>query len=799
MTLRKRTFLTIVLTLICLMSLLHLVLSGMLFDKFASLEGRQMRRDMHRVVNALEHDLHELSRTAEDWGAWDETRHFVQGTNDAFVSDKLRKETFVNSRLNLVLFANSSHQIVFGRSFDLEHQRPGSIPQNLSGYLTTHPELLQHSDPRDSSAGVILLPEAPLLVAICPISSSRYESVAGTLIIGRYLTPHEVERLSALTDIHLNVYRLDDPQMPTHGKTALAALLGNAPFFLQSLRSQEVASYTVYKDIVDQPALLLVTTSPCIVGMNSLLLALLVAGLVFSLVTMLIIEKLFLSRLAHLSAAIDQVRSSGNLATRLTVTGNDELSNLSDAINRMLMALEKSYQRQQHLIEQLNYQVHHDVLTGLANRVDLEQRIQQVILQAQQPGGWPAVIFIDIDRFKLINDTLGHHSGDRVIQQVVQRFRSCIHPDDLFVRMGGDEFVIVVYHLRHHQQMAQMAQRLLDTLQAPLAFDGYEVFVTASIGISIYPGDGQDSTTLLRHADNALHYAKQRGKNSYAFFSERLHIATLDHLALENDLHRACASGELELYYQPQVDLLTGAIVGVEALVRWNHPRRGLLSPGNFIPLAEESGLIVPIGRWVLQQVCRQNVIWQQSGYPPIRISVNVSAAQFYQARFAHMVVSITEESELDPRWLELEITESLMMHDSENVVNELTHLRALGITIALDDFGTGYSSLAYIQNLPIDVIKIDQSFVQAIDVPDSQSTQASMNIIRVTTMLAHSFGLRVVAEGMETIQQYDHLRTAGCDVGQGYLFGRPLPSTVLGELLEAQIPQVVLGQYTTV
>jgi diguanylate cyclase (GGDEF)-like protein/PAS domain S-box-containing protein len=441
---------------------------------------------------------------------------------------------------------------------------------------------------------------------------------------------------------------------------------------------------------------------------------------------------------------------------------------------------------QRQLADQLTYQAQHDALTGLPNRLLFRDRLQQAIVQARQQGRLVGLLYIDLDRFKLINDTLGHAAGDRLLYQVTQRLQACIRSGDTLARMGGDEFTVVLNGLEDVQGAIRVAQRILQACQEPFSVVGHELFVTASIGVSFYPTDGDNTEELMRKADQALYRAKERGKNSYQLSTPAIDDAVLARLSLESQLRGALGRGELLLYYQPQIEVNSGQVVGFEALLRWRHPELGLISPASFIPLAEESGLIVPIGSWVLREACRQSRAWQEAGYPRLKIAVNVSTLQFAQADFIETVVQALNDSELAPNWLQLELTESLLMHNHQDTAAKLAELRRLGVTIAIDDFGTGYSSLAYLRQLPIDALKIAQPFVREIGV-NLKNTPNDLAIVTAVTNLAHSLGMRVIAEGVETKQQLAFLDGIGCNEMQGYLVSPPLPTEKLEAVLKRE------------
>jgi len=447
--------------------------------------------------------------------------------------------------------------------------------------------------------------------------------------------------------------------------------------------------------------------------------------------------------------------------------------------------------------DKIRYLAYYDILTTLPNRYLFHDRLKQAMAHAERNRQLMAILFLDIDNFKQINDTLGHSAGDQLLQDIANRLLSGMrkadsisrlsdgtseYPGHVVARIGGDEFTVLLTDVSNTQDAAKAAQRLLSALSEPFIIGDNEVFITASVGIAVYPSDGKDIETLLINADVAMYEAKKHGKNNYQYYLESMNKFAVKRFTVENKLRRALDHNEFMLFYQPQIDITTGKVIGVEALIRWLQPDLILIKPDEFIPLAEESGLIIPIGEWVLRTACAENRIWQKAGLKPIRTTVNVSSIQFSQNNFVDGVSQILSDTGLDPSYLQLELTERTIMRDSQSTIMKLHSLQDMGIEIAVDDFGTGYSSLNYLKRFPLSTLKIDYSFVKDLD-----TSADDRAIVTAIVSLAHNFNLKVIAEGVERRQQMAFLYQCGCEGVQGQLICPPVNSVILGEFIHKQ------------
>ncbi len=527
--------------------------------------------------------------------------------------------------------------------------------------------------------------------------------------------------------------------------------------------------------------------------------------------------------LQNLTTGVERLATE-DYETRVAVTSRDEIGVLSLAFNKMAEDLSVGHAaliEHRHLLEariaertedlgkaniQLKQEVHerklaaerieylayYDSLTALPNRSLFSKLLNQSLGMARRYGGSLAVLFIDLDRFKNINDTLGHEAGDLLLQEVAKRFKQCLRVSDVVARLGGDEFVVLLPKLQDPKDVGGIAHKLLAAASKSFTAIGQEFHVTASIGISIFPEDGDDERTLMKHADIAMYQAKEEGKNNFQLYSAERNANSFEKLALESSLRRALERGEFQLHYQPKIDLKSGRIAGMEALLRWLHPDLGMVAPAKFIPVAEETGLIVAIGRWVLKTACAQNVAWQKAGLPHLSMAVNLSARQFMDDHLLHDVNSILSETGMDPALLELEITESMLMHNVGKAMAILQEFRDLGVRLAVDDFGTGYSSLSNLKRFPIDTIKVDRSFIH--ELPGDPETRG---ITEAIIAMGKALSMTVVAEGVETKEQAEYLRKHACDEFQGYYFSKAVTASKFAELLKSEMAVAEEGLLT--
>jgi diguanylate cyclase (GGDEF)-like protein len=540
----------------------------------------------------------------------------------------------------------------------------------------------------------------------------------------------------------------------------------------------------------------------------------LIASLLVTFVLSAQLQRIITDPLLRLSAIARQVSTDKNYSVRVIGEGKDEIGNLITDFNTMLdeiqsrdnelrenrlqleervarrtreleianEQLELSKEQAESVASRMEYHAHHDALTGLPNRILLNDRITSELAHARRQQTNAALLFLDLDRFKIINDSLGHAVGDQLLRVIARRLNNCVRDEDTVARLGGDEFMILLPRISGSADAGRIAKKIIECLVDPISCNGHELHITTSIGISIYPYDGTDAETLIKHADISMYRAKELGRNKSVYYTAEMNAGSRKQLAMETNLRRALEKNQLKLFYQPKIDISRNMIVGVEALLRWEHPTMGFISPLDFIPVAEDTGLIVPIGEWVLHTAFKQLQQWHNAGFSNLTVAVNLSSAQLSRPGFEDVVELALVESGLDASMTELEITENVAMENIDSAIIILEKLKCMGVSIAMDDFGTGYSSLSYLRRLPIDIVKIDKSFVR--EIPDSAE---DVTIAQTIIAMAKSLKLSPIVEGVENVRQLNFFRQQGVHIVQGYLFSKPVEASELLKMLESQ------------
>ena len=749
---------------------------GLYFEKFILLqEENQIKTAVEGISTYLQEQFTKNLGTANDWGHWNDTYEFVETLNADYVKNNLDESTFENLNLNFMIFTDLNDRIIYQLYYSTEDHEFTSFPEDFE--LTD--ERLSFLQIEEDVSSILQLGDAFYYVSSTLVTDSIVEEEAnGRLIIGREFTSAAVIDLEQISGWRFYFVSAIDDLSQTETATEHTRILQQSysddkdyiklillvenPYQVQeSLQIDFEMPRTLYLSSIES------TISFAI--LNTLLFALGAALVVLALTRFL--TKPFDDLLQDVS----MIDTSKSKYPKLSETGNQEFFFLRKSINALLGKIENNQ-------EKISHMALHDALTNIPNRVLFNELLDEEIRSSRLTGQIFGVVFIDLDEFKSVNDILGHEIGDELIQQVVQRIKQTIIKDDVVARFGGDEFLLILKNVFDIANLEKKISHILQLFNEPFVLKGNEFFVTCSAGIAVYPADGETPDQLLKNADMAMYNVKNRGKNAYAFSSLFMKEDLTECLELTNHLYRALERNELEVYYQPQISVVNNKIVGFEALLRWNHPSKGLLLPGKFISLAEHTRLINPIGQWVLETVCRQIKQWQELNLNSIKIAINVSPIQFLDPDFLGMIRATITEFDIDPKFLEIEITESIATNKSLNIKPVLHELKKIGVSIAIDDFGTEYSSLSRLKTLSVDRIKMDMQFVHSISRSEKDDA-----IAKIIIQLAKNLEMNVIAEGIETENQMRFLTTNACDEVQGFYYYRPMQAVDAEKLLFEQ------------
>jgi len=748
------------------------ILNNIMIKQIVKLERDRIAEDILRTKNTVSKQIGNLYNTAYDWAVWDDTYKFIADKNELYIKANIVSEVFVNLNLNLMIYVNASGTIVYESSFDKSEQKFKPVPSSINEFLIQS-SIIKNIDPNFSIKGIVNFPEGPMIIASSPILKSNGEGpVLGNFLVGYYLDEVYIKDLADQLKLQLSINpytKSINENMNLGPDTIIYHNISDnvveATFVLNDINGQPVSQLTLQKD----RAIYQSGKS----GVNAVSAYIwLLSGLCILILSIYMRQNILL-KLKYISNEVRSIGNDKDFSRRLKPqVNNDEFGIVSDEINGMLDSLQKAD-------EEIKYNSNHDPLSELPNRRLLTEIMAHAISQASRRERMMAVVFLDLDDFKMINDTKGHEFGDHILKKVALRLSLSLRESDIISRIGGDEFVILLENIEDIENAKNAANKIQKCFNDIFTSGDNEVFLTCSMGISIYPTDGIDSETLIKNADIALYKAKELGKNQFAFCSALMKSTVIENMHLSNMLHHALERNELELWYQPQISNQSKRIIGLEALLRWNNPELGMIPPSKFIPIAEQNGLIIPIGEWVLKIACAQNIMWQQAGYPKIVMAVNLSIKQFQNDNLVETVKNVLMETGLDTKYLELEITESIAMKEKSHIIEALDKFEAMGISLAIDDFGTEYSSLNYLKNLPINRIKIALPFIQGI----SKNEKDEAIIVSIIN-LAKNLGMNVIAEGVETESQLNFLVTNSCDAIQGYYFYKPLTVSEITNLL---------------
>jgi diguanylate cyclase (GGDEF)-like protein len=795
-------------TTVLLITALRLLSSRMLLRSYADLEQQSVTRNLQRAGHAFEQLGSDLHLKTVNWSEWDDTYKFMADHNKAYLESNMAESGLATMQMDVVMLLDTRRRIFFARPVKREAGNKPPVPQRILSALNddTSSEALFRR--REGFFGVIRQPGGPLLISARPILTTTGKGPArGWLLFGRYFDAGEIKRLAERTRLNLQTHQVDSADIPGDCRQALRSLSDSRPLLVRPLDGDTVAGYTQVRDIFNRPLLLMKIQDRRSIylqgvhSMNYLMRLIVTAALIFSIVTLAVLEFFVLSRISHLSMQVERIGDDSQSLSRVNIPGRDELSWLAGKINGMLDTLAENARRireseeklraysenLEQIVEertqQIEHQAFHDALTNLPNRDLFIDRLAHAQSRARRQKRGVGVIFMDMDNFKLINDSQGHEAGDILLIAIAERLKACVRPGDTIARLGGDEFTVLLEDLLCPEDAVGVAGRIMESLRGSIRLPQSEVFASGSIGIAYSVDSTESPEVLLRNADTAMYQAKANGKGGYVVFNQSMNDRVVERMEVEIGLRRALEQGEFRVYYQPLLNLETGRVSGIEALVRWEHPTRGLVSPGQFIPIAEETGLIVPLGYWVLEEACHRTKSWQEEypDEPPLTVNVNLSGRQLQREDVVERVAAILEKTGLDPQYLKLEITESVLMADLDEAAARLHQLKGLGVKLAIDDFGTGYSSMSTLNAFPVDTVKIDRAFISRL--ADDEDAAA---VVAAIVMLCKTMALDVTGEGIETPEQLAQLQGMGCDTGQGFYFSRPVPEDIFEEQLKA-------------
>ena len=783
--------------------MVYLILHTVMQDKINILEDKYIIENVERTKKEIFKEIEVLDTIVMDWAVWDNSYQFMIDKNPEYIKANLSEDTLNNLKINIMLFIDNKGNLVHGEGYDLQKKESVPIDEALLKYIKDH-SLLQNNDVKYRKSGIVTLNGKDLiLLSICPILTSAGEGpINGYIVLGANFTEKKIADIGEELSSEIKLTFLKDFEYDRKFFD-----LKDDKIQIDAVSDQKIIGRAFLDDIDGKHLLLLSIEKNRDInnigeaGIKATLWLLLGLFFLFAIIITVILDRGILLRFQELSNDIRKIGEGKDLSVRLKRQNiDDELTDVSNEINGMLGALERSqlflsksesalkksieklqdevleHQKTQ---EQIKYIAYHDTLTGLPNRNLLNELLVHSITLAERNNKCMAVLFLDIDGFKMINDSKGHGMGDQILQEVAERLLKTLRKSDVIARHGGDEFIVIIEELDNCSGVELIANKIVNCFQEPFHLENQDYFLTTSVGVAVYPADGQTPDMLIKNADIAMYKAKENGKNQYLFCTPVMKDVANETMELSTNLYRAIEKNELELYYQPQLSCHNNQIMGVEALIRWRHPVMGLISPAKFIPIAEKTGLILPIGEWVLRTACQQNKKWQEQGLPKIRMGVNLSLRQFHNNDLLNLVEAVLKETKLAPQYLELEITETIAMKEKSYIINTLNAFRQIGVSIAIDDFGTEYSSLSYLKHLPVDRLKVAMQFIRGIGIDHKDEALAKGIIV-----LAKSIGMNVIAEGVETKEQLEFLKNHNCDEIQGYYFFKPLAEAEMTKLL---------------
>ncbi|HEX2548471.1 MAG TPA: EAL domain-containing protein [Gammaproteobacteria bacterium] len=810
MKLRNKVLIAITLAWVVFLIITYVGSQTFLLQSFLKLEHERASENLVRMDQALDQKNYSLYTFTADWSHWNDLYDYMQGKNPAFVPNNLNMTAFQNSTINLMTFWDANGKLKTGTSVNTDEGKILAYPEGIEKYLYPNSLLLDRKDVQKDVRGYILLPSGIMLIAATSITDGdKVKAPIGAMVNGRYLSDKVIKKIEEETRLNITLLLPKDIEKnENYLKAYNVAKNNDSGHFDEPINEDNIQGFSIIRDIYKKPIGMLrfeSTRSIYTTGLRAIhyyLVLFLIVGIIFSLLLVGLLRSLIVRRLEHLDNEVAEISEKNELNRRVDARGSDEISSVAHQINSMMDIIESSHEQLENRVrertqelqktniqleqeiaerksvekdllihkEHLARLAHYDELTGLPNRVFFSEILNKTIIHSRENHKRFALFFIDLDRFKKINDALGHPTGDLVLKEFAEVFKNTLRKGDILARLGGDEFVILLNEVSDTKIIATVAENIFKACAKPIKIRSHEFFITASIGICIYPNDGASLEDLLKNADMAMYKAKRAGGGVYQYYTEEMNLEASAYIELESKLRKAILNNEFILHYQPKYTIKDGQICGVEVLIRWESPEQGLIMPEKFIPIAEETGLIMQIGEWVLREACKTNKTWQDQGFNPVSIAVNVSAKQFKHQDLIKLVQDVLQETGMAAEYLELEITETAIMENVESAITKLIAIEKMGVKVSIDDFGTGYTSISYLKQFPISILKIDKSFIKGIPLNQNDNAIASGVIA-----LAHSLGLLVVAEGVETNEQLQYLAEHNCDIVQGYYLSKPL------------------------
>lgn len=754
MKLRNKVTVILVSLWLVMVAICYLGSHYILGNSYLDLERKQAVDNLQRFNEAVDQMIESVSTMTASWSVWDDTYQFVIDKNQNYIKSNLAMGSASSTNMDMILYYDAAGKFITGVSISPDKTNFIEIPKVVTDYLTPDSKIIHQPSIDSASKGLLLTDDGILMMAGRPILTSNSQGPShGTLVMAKYISSDIINKLKNLTKLNFTLYDMNHSSLDEKHENIMRVLNDGMSFYHENISADKMTIYSLIRDINGLPISLASIEMPRTIKQfgNHTIKYFNVMFFIYSSISIILLwyllQNLLVKRLETLKGHLGNVDQDSNYFNNLIAVGTDEVS----------------------AVASLYHQATHDPLTGLANRNLLEQAFDYHVKNLQPGKDKIAVLFLDVDHFKHVNDSMGHEIGDLMLIDMAEKLTQCLRENDIAVRMGGDEFVVMLVGI-DIQQLNSIIDRIYKLFSQSININEHELYLESSMGISIYPNDGDNISVLLKKSDIALYHAKESGRNHYQYYSEELNKTIQESYKNEAELQRAIDNKELFLVYQPVVDVLSHKIVGIEALLRWCHPQRGLLAASEIIPIAEKSGLIVPIGKWVLTTACQQIRRWQDRSLPVVPVTVNISLSQTKSASIYKLINNILADTRLDPQLLELELTEISYGGLDETILNDLDQLKDLGVKLVVDDFGIGSAGMAFLRRLPVSKIKIDRSFIKDIH-RDPDDCAITLAIIAI----AHQLDLQVIAEGVETREQYEFLKLNHVDAAQGNYFSKPV------------------------